>query len=195
VLLPKLESATTVRQAEAILRSRPEISLWCQLETPRGILAAEGIAGASPRNTALVIGTSDLTKDLRARTVPSRAPLAFALSRVVLVARAYGLDAIDGVHLALDDPQGFERSSEESVAMGFDGRSLIHPGTLEAAHRIYGPSPDAVAHAEALVAAFREAEARGEEVVVHQGSMIERLHLEAAERIITLGRLASRSGS
>lgn len=194
VMLPKVESATTVRRAEAGLGAAPH-RLWALIETPRGVLAVEGIAAASLRLTALVMGTSDLTKDLRARHVPSRAPLAYALSRTVLAARAFGLDVIDGVHLILDDDAGFEESCLDSVALGFDGRTLIHPRTLATANRVYGPSAAALEAAERLIAAFAEAEARGEGVAVHEGALVERLHVEAAERVRALGRAIAARGA
>lgn len=187
VMLPKVESATTVRRAEARLPSA--CALWCLVETPRGVLAVEALAASSSRLTALVMGTSDLTKDLRARAVPSRAPLAYALGRVVMAARAFDLDAIDGVHLAIDDDAGFLASAEASVAMGFDGRTLIHPRTVALAHQVYGPTADEVREARAVIEAFSTAEARGEALVVHQGRLVEALHVAAAQRVVALAAL------
>jgi citrate lyase subunit beta/citryl-CoA lyase len=192
VMLPKVESATTVRRAEARLPA--SVSLWCLIETPRGVLAVEALAASSPRLTALVMGTSDLTKDLRARVVPSRAPLAYALGRVVMAARAFDLDAIDGVHLALDDEAGFLASAADSVALGFDGRTLIHPRTIALAHQVYGPTPAEVSEARAVIEAFGRAAARGEALVVHQGRLVEALHVAAAERIVALATALSSRG-
>ena len=85
------------------------MALWCMVETPCGVLAAAAIAAASPRVAALVMGTSDLAKELGARPTRDRRPLATSLGLVVLAARAHGLVALDGVHLDLDDEDGFHR--------------------------------------------------------------------------------------
>ncbi len=105
VLLPKVESADRVRLAASLLDALgapPELSVWCMVETPLGVLRAAEIAGASPRLAALVLGTSDLTKDLNARETRDRLPLMTALGLVLLAARAYGCAVLDGVQLDLD---------------------------------------------------------------------------------------------
>ena len=110
LLLPKVESGDMARQALSILSAHgaPEhLAIWCMLETPRGILRAEDIA-ASPRVAALVMGTSDLTKELHARHTRERLPMLPSLGGCLLVGRAYGLAVLDGVHLELNDDAGFE---------------------------------------------------------------------------------------
>src|ERR1700749_3512283 len=104
VLLPKVESAEAVRAAAA----RTRHPLWCMIETPLGVLRAGEIAAASDRLAGFVAGTNDLSKDLRARQTAGRTPLLASLSLLLLAARAYGMAAIDGVHLDLDDAAGFE---------------------------------------------------------------------------------------
>jgi citrate lyase subunit beta / citryl-CoA lyase len=103
VLLPKVESAEQVRETAARLTGAPTLAIWCMIETPRGVLAAAEIAAAHQRVAALVMGTSDLTKDLRASEAPGREPLLTSLGLVLLAARACGLAALDGVHLDLAD--------------------------------------------------------------------------------------------
>lgn len=188
VLLPKVESAREVREAEAELERLGAASkaLWCMIETPRGVLAVEEIAAASV--SVLVLGTSDLVKDLRARHVPGRAPLLYALSRVVLAARAFGRDVLDGVFLDLEDADGFERSCREGLELGFDGKTLIHPRTIEPANRVFSPDPEAILSAERVIAAYSEAERRGSGVAVLDGRLVERLHAEEAERVLALAR-------
>ncbi len=110
------------------------LAVWCMLETPRGILAAPEIAAASPRVAALVAGTSDLTKDLHALHTPDRAPLMTALGLLLLAARAHGLVALDGVHLDLADDEGFALACHQGRALGFDGKTLIHPKQIETAN-------------------------------------------------------------
>ncbi len=189
VLLPKVESAETVRAAAA----RTAHPIWCMIETPLGVLRAAGIAAANDRLTGFVVGTNDLTKDLRARHVPDRTPLLTALSLILLAARAYGLAAIDGVHLHLDDAEGFEASCRQGVELGFDGKSLVHPNSIEPANRVFGPGPEEIAHARAMVAAWASAKAAGLGVARIGGAMVEQLHVDEANRLLALaGAIARR---
>ncbi len=189
VLLPKVESAADVVRAERALErvaAPASIALWCMIETPRGVLAAPQIAAASPRLAALVAGTSDLVKDLRARHTPGRAEVLTSLALIVLAARAHGLAALDGVHLDLSDDAGFEAACRQGRDLGFDGKTLIHPRTIAAANRIFAPSPDEVADARRVVDAHAQAVAAGQGVVVLDGRLVEALHVEAARRLLAL---------
>lgn len=189
VLLPKVESAAAVHEALGVLDAGGgpgDLPLWCMLETPRGVLRAEAIAAASPRVAALVMGTSDLTKDLRARHTPDRRPLATSLGLCVLAARAHGLAALDGVHLDLDDEAGFRAACRQAAAMGFDGKTLIHPRTIAAANDAFSPSADEVARARRIIDAHADAVARGQGVVVVDGRLVENLHVEDARRVAAL---------
>jgi len=189
VLVPKVESAEALREAAdrlAAAGAPPQQALWAMIETPGGVLAAAEIAAAAPRLRCLVAGTSDLVKDLRARHTPLRLEVLVSLSLVVLAARARGLAALDGVHLDLADDAGFEASCRQGVDLGFDGKTLIHPRTIEAANRIFGPSPEAVARARRVIDAHEAALSRGEGVAVVEGRLVEALHVEEAERTVAL---------
>jgi citrate lyase subunit beta/citryl-CoA lyase len=189
VVLPKVEGAEEVRAAERALAAAGAPAgqgLWCMIETPRGVLAADAIAAASPRLSALVMGTSDLVKDLRARHTPGRAEVLVALGTVLLAARAHGLSALDGVHLDLGDEAGFEAACRQGRDLGFDGKTLVHPRTIEAANRAFAPSEGEVAEARRVIAAHAEAEAAGRGVVVVDGRLVEALHVEAALRVVAL---------
>ncbi|MDF0489431.1 CoA ester lyase [Sphingomonas sp. H39-1-10] len=188
VLLPKVESAATVADAAA----RNPHPVWCMVETPLGVIRAAEIAGASDRLAGFVAGTNDLTKDLRARHTPARTPLLTALSLMVLAARAYGLAVIDGVHLDLDDLAGFEAACRQGVELGFDGKSLVHPNSIGIANRVFGPSPEEVARARAMVAAWEEARAQGLGVARIDGAMVEQLHVDDANRLIALADAIAR---
>jgi citrate lyase subunit beta / citryl-CoA lyase len=162
VLLPKIESSDLVRQALSTLTAHgapADLAIWCMLETPRGILRAEDIA-VSPRVAALVMGTSDLTKELHARHTRERLPMLTSLGWCVLVGRAYGLAVLDGVHLDLNDDEGFEYACRQAADMGFDGKTLIHPKTIAAANRIFTPSAEDIALARKIIAAHAEAPPR-----------------------------------
>jgi citrate lyase subunit beta/citryl-CoA lyase len=189
VVLPKVESADAVRQAEAVLAASgaPEsLAIWCMMETPLGILHAEAIAAASPRLGGLVMGTSDLAKDLRAAHTRERLPMLTSLGLCLLAARGYGLAILDGVHLDLADDEGFKESCRQGKELGFDGKTLIHPKTIAAANEVFAPSPDEVAWARKIIAAHGEAEAAGNGVVLVDGKLIENLHVESARRLVAM---------
>jgi citrate lyase subunit beta / citryl-CoA lyase len=201
VLLPKVESADAVRQAEQVLvaAGAPEsLRLWCMMETPLGILNAKEIAGASPRLECLVMGTSDLAKDLHAAHTPDRLPLLASLGLCLLAARAYGLAILDGVHLDLSDEEGFARSCRQGAEMGFDGKTLIHPKTIAAANAAFAPAPGEVAFSRRIIEAHAAAAAEGKGVVVVDGKLVEALHVANARRLVALAEAigeANRPGS
>jgi len=189
ILLPKVESAAMVDELESLMieiGSPKAQTIWCMMETPKGILHAEEIAAASPRVACLVLGTSDLTKDLTARHTPLRLPMLTSLSLCLLAARAYGLAVLDGVHLDLADDAGFEEACRQGVEFGFDGKTLIHPKTLEPANRIFGPTTEEVTWSRKIIAAFAAAEAEGKGVVLVDGKLIENLHVANAKRVVAL---------
>jgi citrate lyase subunit beta / citryl-CoA lyase len=184
VLLPKVEAAEAVSAAIAALGLAPAV--WCMLETPRGILNAPAIAAASPRVTALVMGTSDLTKDLHARVTHERLPLLTSLQLCVLAARSAGITALDGVHLDLDDDAGFAAACRQAADFGFDGKTLIHPRQVALANEIFAPVASDVDWARRVIAAHADALARGRGVAVLDGRLIENLHVDDARRVLAL---------
>ncbi len=189
VVLPKVERPEAVRSADvrlADLGAPESMALWCMVETPFGVLRAAEIAASSPRLAVLVMGTSDLVKDLRAESTRERHEVATALGLCLLAARAYGLAILDGVHLDLDDEAGFEAACRQGRQLGFDGKTLIHPKTIEAANRVFAPAPDQVAHARRVIEAHAEALAAGRGVVVVDGRLVEGLHVDMARRIVAL---------
>ncbi len=189
VLLPKVESAATIREAETMLHQSgapDDLAIWCMMETPRGILRAEAVATASPRVKGFVMGTSDLAKDLHAQHTPDRLPFVAALGHVMLVARAHNLVALDGVHLDLDDEAGFAVQCRQGLAFGFDGKTLIHPKTIATANTVFAPPADEIAWSRKIIAAHAAAAAEGKGVVLVDGKLIERLHVDNAERIVAL---------
>ncbi|WP_119167215.1 HpcH/HpaI aldolase/citrate lyase family protein [Algihabitans albus] len=189
ILIPKVESAEMVQEVERLMVSAGAagaMGIMCMMETPRGILHAGEIAGASARLTCLVMGTSDLVKDLNAKHTPERLPVLTSLSLCVLAARAYGLAVVDGVHLDLNDAEGFDAQCNQGRELGMDGKTLIHPKTVAAANTAFAPSEDDVAQAKRIIEAHSEATRAGKGVVVLDGKLIENLHVEDAQRTVAL---------
>ena len=189
ILVPKVESATQVTHVVSLLDTAgapTTMAVWAMMETPKGILRAEEIAGSHPRLGLFVMGTNDLVKDMRARHTPMRLPMITALGIGMLAARAHGLAILDGVYNDIQDAAGFRAVCQQGLEMGFDGKTLIHPSQVEPCNEIFAPSAAELEMAGKIVAAFKAAQAEGKGVVTVDGRMIENLHVEQAERALAL---------
>lgn len=189
VLLPKVEGGDTVHQAEAVLKEAgapDDLEIWCMMETPRGMLNAQEIASASQRIRAVIMGTSDLAKDLGASHTKERLPFLTSFGLCLLAARAADVAIVDGVHLDLQDDEGFVQVCKQGFELGFDGKTLIHPKTILEANQAFSPTAEDIDMAEQIIEAHAEAEAKGEGVVVVNGKLIENLHVEGARRTLLL---------
>jgi citrate lyase subunit beta/citryl-CoA lyase len=187
-LIPKVESAAMLAQAAQVLDEAgapADMALWAMVETPLAMLQIQDIA-RSPRLACLVMGTSDLAKDLNAAHTPDRLPFMTGLGLCLLAARAYGLAILDGVHLNLGDDEEFLAHCRQGYEMGFDGKTLIHPKQVEPANASFGPSEAQVEEARRIIAAHAEAEAKGQGVVLLDGKLIENLHVAGAHRTVAL---------
>jgi citrate lyase subunit beta/citryl-CoA lyase len=183
VLVPKVERVEQVAAVSAALGSRG-MPLWIMVETPLGVLRLEEIVAGSPRIEVLVMGTSDLVQALHARHTAARAEVMPALARCVLVARAFDRVALDGVHLDFRDPVAFRAACTQARDLGFDGKTLIHPGQIEIANEVFAPSPEEVARARRVLEVWRQAEREGKGVAVLDGRLVENLHVAEAERVL-----------
>jgi citrate lyase subunit beta / citryl-CoA lyase len=189
ILLPKVESAKMITDAIAVLDEAggPEdLAIWCMMETPLGMLRAEEIAFASPRVGGFVMGTSDLAKDLKAQHTPDRLPFITSLGLCVLAARAAGIAILDGVHLDLNDDEGFASACQQGIELGFDGKTLIHPKTIAAANDAFSPTEEEITWARRIIEAHAEAEKEGKGVVLVEGRLIENLHVESAKGLVAM---------
>ncbi|MDG4596291.1 MAG: CoA ester lyase [Candidatus Contendobacter sp.] len=189
LLLPKVESADAIRHMEAIMRANgaPEsMRIWAMMETPRSILESQRIAESTPRMEGLVMGTSDLAKELDCAHTHERLPFIVSLGLCLLAARAAGLAILDGVYLDLNDEVGFEAACKQGQELGFDGKTLIHPKQVGPCNKVFTPKPQDVAWSRRIIEAHAAATARGEGVVVVDGRLVENLHVESARRIVSM---------
>ncbi|WP_310722900.1 CoA ester lyase [Streptomyces sp. N2A] len=189
VVVPKVESAATVREVERALEAAgapDRTAIWAMVETPRAMLDARAVAAASERLTVLVMGTNDLAKELHAEHVPGRAPLLTGLSLALLAARESGKVILDGVYNDVKDAAGFEAECVQGRQFGFDGKTLIHPSQLEPCNRVFAPSAEQIDRSRKIIDAFDEATREGRGVVTVDGRLIENLHVEDARRILAL---------
>ncbi|MGY5135266.1 HpcH/HpaI aldolase/citrate lyase family protein, partial [Streptomyces nigrescens] len=148
VVVPKVDSADTVREVERALEAAgapDRTAIWAMVETPRAMLDARAVAAASERLTVLVMGTNDLAKELHAEHVPGRAPLLTGLSLALLAARDTGKAILDGVYNDVKNAEGFEAECVQGRQFGFDGKTLIHPSQVEPCNRAFAPSADQIA--------------------------------------------------
>jgi citrate lyase subunit beta/citryl-CoA lyase len=187
VVVPKVNSADEVGRLVAALEKAgapDHTKLWAMIETPVAILDVLSIARASERLTCLVMGTNDLVKELYAEHVPGRAPILPSLHTALLAARAAGIAILDGVYNDVKDADGFLAECEQGRQMGFDGKTLVHPGQVEGANTAFAPSEQAVEDARGLIAAFEDGQHSG--VVTYNGRMVEALHVESARRTLSI---------
>lgn len=200
ILIPKVDAPEDIVVVEDALEQTDapaDLRLWAMIETPRGVMNAGQIARLARTDGArldcFVTGANDLIKETGVAALPGRPWLSSWLMHIVLSARAYGLDVLDGVFNDFKDEAGLIAECRDGQAMGFDGKTLIHPSQIAPSNLAFGISPERLAEAQAIAAAFAAPENAGRGVIGLNGRMVERLHLEMAERTINkAARIAAR---
>lgn len=188
VVIPKVSSVTELATVSALLdgAGAPDTTrIWAMIETPGGIAKARAIAGFE-RVDAVVMGTNDMAKELRATITPDRAALVPHLATCLVAAREAGVTALDGVYNDISDAEGFAAVCEQGATLGFDGKTLIHPSQVEPCNDAFSPSLDELDFHRQVIEAFEAAVADGRGVVTVDGKMVENLHLDEARRAIAL---------
>lgn len=165
------------------------IDLWAMVESPRAILALDAFITAAPALglSALVAGTNDLAEQLRLPDHARRQGCVPHLARLVLAARAGGLTVLDGVYNAYTDAAGFAEEARQGRALGFDGKTLIHPSQIAPANAAFGPGPDEIDRAQRVIAAFDDPANAGKGAVALDGRMVEAMHLRQARAVLAAG--------
>lgn len=190
VVVPKIDSVAQLDAVSAALTAAgapSTLTIWAMIETPTAIFDVREIA-AHPRVSVLVMGTNDLAKEIRAAQVPGRFPLLPHLAQALLGAREAGKAILDGVFNDVKDLEAFRAECVQGAAMGFDGKTLIHPSQVDIANDVWAPSAEEVDHSRRVIAAFDEANAAGRGVITVDGRMIENLHVDNARRILEMHR-------
>ncbi|VAV90991.1 Citrate lyase beta chain [hydrothermal vent metagenome] len=192
LVVPKVESAAQLlrifQQLQTVLAGtqKPLPSLWAMIETPLGVLHLGEICQAAKAVglSGLLAGTNDLALELHCDPGADRASLLPHLAQIVLHARGFGLQVLDGVYNDFSDADGFEAQAAQGKMLGFDGKTLIHPGQIAPANRCFGPSPEQIKQAKAIVRAYSLKKNAGKGAINVGGQMIERLHLAAAKQVL-----------
>jgi citrate lyase subunit beta/citryl-CoA lyase len=201
ILVPKVSTPATLENlADRLMDigADHKIKVWAMIETPAAILSVRDIAAVAhdieTRLSCLVIGTNDLAKEMRARIVPGRAPVLPLLVVAIAAARAHGLDVLDGPFNDLGNAEGFASECAQARDLGFDGKTLIHPNQIAPCNAAFTPSPDEIAQARAIIAAFDMPENKGKGVIALDGRMVERMHMDMARRSVAIADAVAERG-
>lgn len=193
MLIPKVETHSMLLDARAALgKDGEDIRLWAMIETPWGIVRLRDIVECGMRDEVgldcLVVGTNDISKETGVPMPAGRKTMDIWLATIVLNGRAAGLDVLDGVYNDFRDETGFADECRAAATAGFDGKTLIHPAQVAPANLAFSPSPEAIAQARAIVAAFDDPANAGKGVISIDGRMTELLHAEMARRVLAKAR-------
>ena len=210
IMLPKADGAGAVEFVDRLLTQigipvGGSIGIEAQIETAAGFLRCAEIAAASPRLEALIFGPGDFAASMQ---MPASGIGEFdehdalypghryhaAMLTLVAAARAHGLRAIDGPYGAYKDAAGLERSCRIALALGFEGKQCIHPAQLAPVNAAFTPPPAAVAHAERVLEAYRQASAQGKGAVSLDGKMVDAANVRQAEATLAKARAAQAEG-
>jgi citrate lyase subunit beta / citryl-CoA lyase len=202
ILFPKISSVEDLKTIADRLRdigADPSIKVWAMIETARAVLHAEELAAASREaNTRLagfVFGPNDISRETRIRMQPGRAAMLPLITQCILASRAYGLEILDGPYSDFSNVDGFGQECTQARDLGFDGKTLIHPGQIEACNAIFTPPAEEVAHARKILAAFERPENASRGAISLDGQMVERMHADMASRTIAIADAIAAMGS
>lgn len=181
LLIPKVETVQQINEVLAVFGG--DITIWCMIETPMGVMNVKDIAGHE-KVDVLVMGTNDLAKELRVEQSDSREEFSYAFGACIMAARSYQCDILDGVYNQLDNADGFKTICEHGEGLGFDGKTLIHPKQLDACNAVFSPSVESIEFANKIIQAWENTEDKG--VLVVNGRLVEELHVIEAKRTLAM---------
>lgn len=207
VMLPKVQTVGDIEMTSKLL-SQIELSkgwevgrigIEAQIEDAKGLIAAEALATASPRMETLIFGPGDYSAAIgipitQIGGTPAGYPgdhLNYLYSKIVVAARAAGIQAIDGPYAAFKDEEGLKVRTQLVRALGLDGKWTIHPAQIPVVNEIFTPTQEQYDHAEGMLAAYEEAADRGNSgAAIYDGEMIDEANRKMAERLAQAGRAA-----
>ena len=193
ILIPKVNEAKDVKAFEKYLKNK-ETKIWVMMETALSIVNAYEIAKSSKYLKCFVMGTNDLSAELGIEEELKRTALVTSFEKCMMATKAYKLSLLDGVFNDIRDANGFEEECIYSHGLGFDGKTLIHPGQIQICNKIFTPTAEQLDKAKRIVAAFEDARKKDPNVgvITFEGSQIEELHVNHAKRIIEAELLVSK---
>jgi citrate lyase subunit beta / citryl-CoA lyase len=202
ILVPKImgvEDFVAIGSSLREIGADPSIKVWAMIETARSVLHAEELAAASRdldmRLAGFVFGPNDISRETRIRMLPGRAAMIPMITHCILATRAHGLEILDGPYSDFSNVDGFALECAQARDLGFDGKTLIHPGQIVACNAIFTPPEEEVVHARKIVAAFERPENASRGAIQLDGRMVERLHAEMAARTIAIADAIAAMGN
>jgi len=202
ILVPKVSSVEDIKAIGdrlAAIHADPSIKVWAMIETARAVLDADKLAGASrdpkTRLAGFVFGPNDIARETRILMRPGRAAMIPMMTHCILATRAYGLEIFDGPYSDFSNVDGFGQECTQGRDLGFDGKTLIHPGQVEACNAIFTPPEEEIAQARKIIAAFELPENAARGAIRLDGQMVERLHADMAHRIIAIADAIAAMGN
>jgi citrate lyase subunit beta/citryl-CoA lyase len=201
ILVPKVGTVQTLeRIGQRLLDMKVTLKtrVWAMIETPQAIFNINALAAeahdSETRLAGFVMGTNDLAKETRARIVPGRQPMLSWLARCLLAAHAHGIDILDGVYNDISNADGFAAECAQARDMGFDGKTLVHPGQIDICNDTFSPSSGEIAQARTIISAFERPENKDKGVVQIDGRMVERMHADMAKRTVAIADAIAAKG-
>ena len=202
ILVPKVstvEDLKAIGDRLAAIGADASIKVWAMIETARAVLDADKLAAASrdsrTRLAGFVFGPNDISRETRIRMQPGRAAMIPMITHCILATRAHGLEILDGPYSDFSNVDGFGQECTQARDLGFDGKTLIHPGQIEACNAIFTPPAEEVAEARKIIAAFERPENASRGAIQIDGRMVERLHAEMARRTIAIADAIAAMGN
>jgi len=201
ILVPKISSVedlSAVADSLAGINADISIKVWAMIETARAVLHAEELAAASrdskTRLAGFVFGPNDISRETRIRMLPGRAAMLPMMIHCILATRLHGLAILDGPYSDFSNAEGFADECAQGRDLGFDGKTLIHPGQIDACNLTFTPPAEEVAHARKIIAAFEQPENAARGAIRLDGQMVERLHADMARRTIAMADAIAATG-
>ncbi|WP_375414871.1 HpcH/HpaI aldolase/citrate lyase family protein [uncultured Bradyrhizobium sp.] len=193
ILVPKISSVedlSAIADRLGDIGADRSIRVWAMIETARAVLHAEELASSSRdsemRLAGFVFGPNDISRETRIRMQPGRAAMLAMITHCILATRLHGLEILDGPYSDFSNVDGFAQECAQGRDLGFDGKTLIHPGQIEVCNAIFTPPAEEVAHARRVIAAFQRPENASRGAIQLDGQMVERLHADMAKRTIAI---------
>ena len=193
ILVPKISSVAdlnAIANRLSDINAHISIRVWAMIETARAVLDADKLAAASKdsetRLAGFVFGPNDISRETRIKMQPGRAAMIPMITHCILATRAHGLEILDGPYSDFANVDGFAAECAQGRDLGFDGKTLIHPGQIEACNAIFTPPAEEVAEARKIIAAFEQPENASRGAIQIDGRMVERLHADMAKRTIAI---------
>jgi len=202
ILVPKVstvEDLKTIGDRLSSIGADASIKVWAMIETARAVLDADKLAAASrdpkTRLAGFVFGPNDIARETRIKMQPGRSAMIPMITHCILATRAHGLEILDGPYSDFSNVEGFAHECNQGRDLGFDGKTLIHPGQIEACNAIFTPPAEEVTEARKIIAAFERPENASKGAIQIDGRMVERLHAEMAKRTIAIADAIAAMGN